>query len=477
MRTVGVDTHPETAIYVKPRKAAFRETIRDVVQYAIFSHRWTDREPSYQEISASVSPTLGRQRNIKSAGLAKLVRLCETARKLGYKLVWSDTCCIDKTNTAELSEAIHAMFKWYAHAHVCIVHLAASSSLADLEREPWFGRGWTLQELLAPRRIKFYDQKWRPFTAFANDKDDPTLMSTLSTVTGIPRDVVVADNSRGIKGRGIWEIMSWASTRKTTRIEDATYCLFGLLDVHLPVTYGEGERAFPRLVREIIARRPAWDVFAWAGQASEGHPALPYSPVCYPRWDEAMVSGEVGMAAFELTSHGLRLTTVPLIPMEFMLASTEKAGPGVEGSFIVTLRPRSSAATTLGVYGDVAVVCGSGRLQHIRDAVDLHACILNYRPGRRSHRGKLQVGRTYVCFLLHREGRNVGGSTWLKFATDNVLRITCRGMPVERSSPERTSEMEEGLFDLSLKTTYIREPRAQSTFQSSLSSIDAEQFN
>ncbi|KAG8221249.1 hypothetical protein J3R82DRAFT_1413 [Butyriboletus roseoflavus] len=461
MHTVTVDTHPEAGIYVNPRKAALRETIRDVVQYAIFSHRWTGSEPSYQDISASVSPGgLTKPRSGKAAGTTKLIKLCETARRLGYKLVWSDTCCIDKTNPAELSEAIYAMFKWYAHAHVCIVHLGASSSLVDFEREPWFKRGWTLQELLAARRIKFYDKEWRPFTFLANDKGDAGLVATLSTVTGIPRDVVVADNSRGIKGRGIWEIMSWAATRKTTRIEDAAYCLYGLFDVNLPITYGEGEKAFPRFVEAIVARRPTWDVFAWAGQASEGHPALPSSPACYPKWDKAMVSEEVGMTTLTLTSHGLLLTSVPLIPMAFV-SETEADRKDSEGSFVVTLRPRSNVATTLGMYGDVTVVCGSGRLLHIRDAVDLHACILNYKPSRRS--GKLQVGQTYVCFLLHMERRHAERSTWLKFPTDNVLRIACSAAPAERTSPERTSE--EGLFDLPLRTTYIRAPRAKSTLR------------
>ncbi|KAG9312159.1 hypothetical protein JVU11DRAFT_7449 [Chiua virens] len=347
-----MDTDPEAGIYVKPRKEALREIIRDVVRYAIFSHHWASCEPTYQDIFASNSAgnlSFGK-RSVKDTGIAKLIQLCDTARALGYKLVWSDTCCIDKANKTELSEAIHAMFKWYAHAHLCIVHLAASSSLSDFKCEPWFKRGWTLQELLAPRRIKFYNKDWHPLTNLPNDKGHLALMSVLSTVTGIPRDVVIADNSHGIRGRGIWEIMSWASTRKTTRIEDAAYCLYGLFDVNLPITYGEGEKAFPRLVEAIVARYSAWDAFAWAGQASSRHPALPCSPACYPKWDEAMVSDGMGMASFALTSHGLRLTSVPLIPLVF---SSVSKGVGENGSYRVTLRPRSHGATVLGVYSDV----------------------------------------------------------------------------------------------------------------------------
>lgn len=454
----GVVTHPEACIYVNPRKAALRATIHEVVRYAIFSHRWTDSEPSYQDVlTSSGRLSIGKHRNFKTAGLTKLVRLCETARSLGYRLVWSDTCCIDKTNATELSEAIHAMFKWYAHAHVCIVHLAASSSLADFKREPWFERGWTLQELLAPKRIKFYNKDWHPFTDLVSDKANNMVLSALSAVTGIPRDAVVADNSRGIRGRGIWEIMSWASMRKTTRIEDAAYCLFGLFDVNLPITYGEGEKAFPRLVEAIMAQCSTWDVFAWAGQASSRHPVLPSSPACYPKWDEGVIRGEVGMSGFALTPHGLRLTSVPLIPMAFV--SEVKDG---NESYAVTLSPRSDAEAALGTYSNITVICGSGRLRHIRDATDLHACILNYQSHRRSHRGRMQVGKTYVCFLLHMEVRDVEGSTWLKFATDNVLRIACSGGPTEKIGPGRASDTEQEMLDLPLRTTYIRAPGAQS---------------
>lgn len=449
---VVIDSNPEAGNYIYARRLALRETIRDVIKYAIFSHRWTASEPSYKDVCASGSSgSLGKYRSTKTAGLAKLVQLCETARAIGYKFVWSDTCCIDKDNTAELSEAIHAMYKWYSHSHLCIVHFAGSSSLEDFDQEPWFTRGWTLQELLAPRRIKFFDKGWRPFTTLDNDKKDEALMSTLLRVTRIPRDVIVADNSHGIRGHGVWEIMSWAAPRKTSRIEDAAYCLYGLFGVHPSIAYGEGEKAFPNLVEAIAERYHSWDVFAWSGEASERHPALPSSPVCYARWDKAMVSGEVGMTEFTLMPHGLRLTSVPLIPMVFASETRNSDGE----SFTVTLSPRSDSATALGVYSDVTVECGSRRLQFIRDATDLHACILNYKPSSCNRWGELQIGNTYVCFLLYRSLQSAEGPRWLKVSTDNVLRITCKGMPVERSF-----EMKDGLFQLLLKTTYIRAPRA-----------------
>ncbi|KAF9243202.1 heterokaryon incompatibility protein-domain-containing protein, partial [Melanogaster broomeanus] len=249
--------NPET-IYVAQRKHILREIILEIVKYAMFSHRWDAAgEPNNRDV------TTGKQRN--TAGFKKLTNFCKTAKSLGYKLAWSDTCCIDKSNTAELSEAIHAMFKWYSHSYLCIIHLAESSSYSDFDHEPWFTRGWTLQELLAPRRVKFYTKKWEPLTTHAtiNDKEDKYLLSALSTVTGIPETAIAADNSKGIKRRSVWEIMSWASKRKTTRVEDIAYSLIGLFGVNLTITYGEGEKAFPRLVEAIMMSKPKWDVFAW----------------------------------------------------------------------------------------------------------------------------------------------------------------------------------------------------------------------
>ncbi|KAF9243199.1 hypothetical protein BU15DRAFT_72392 [Melanogaster broomeanus] len=131
--------HFET-LYYPGRKRVPREIMLETVKYAMFSHRWDAAgEPTYRD----------------------------TAKSLGYKLAWSDTCCINKSNGAELSEAFRAMFKWYSHSDLCIIHLAESSSCSDFDHEPWFTRGWTLQELLAPRRVKFYTKTWEPLTTHA----------------------------------------------------------------------------------------------------------------------------------------------------------------------------------------------------------------------------------------------------------------------------------------------------------------------
>ncbi|KAF8547378.1 HET-domain-containing protein, partial [Imleria badia] len=232
--------------------AVLRQIIQEVIEYDILSHRWDEiaGKPTFQDISSGKQPV---------SKFEKLAKFCETSRKLGRKLAWVDTCCIDKTNAVELSEAIHGMYKWYANAYLCIVHLAESTSFSDWDRDSWFRRGWTLQELLAPKRVKFYNKNWQPFTLSGTHDDDrkfSSVIPSLSNATGI------SEGSRSARTYllGDQSIMSWASRRQTTRVEDKAYCLIGLFRVSFPITYGEGQRAFPRLVEAISEKNPSWDV-------------------------------------------------------------------------------------------------------------------------------------------------------------------------------------------------------------------------
>ncbi|KAF9230043.1 hypothetical protein BU15DRAFT_84122 [Melanogaster broomeanus] len=333
-------------LYLQQRKRTLREIEIEIVKYATLSHRWDAAgELTYRDVTA------GKHRNI--AGFEKLTHFCKAAKSLGYKLAWSDTCCIDRWNGSELNQAIQAMFKWYAHSHLCIVHLAESFSSLDFDHEPWFTRGWTLQELLAPRRVKFYNKAWQPLSpdTTTNDKDDNILLRALSDATSIPEVVIAADNSKGINGRRVSEIMSWASKRETTRVEDIAYSLIGLFKVNLTTKYGEGERAFPRLVEAIMKRRPDWDVLAWVGKASQDYPAIPSSPACYPKFTEPMVSGDVGPWEFTTTNRGFLLSSLPLIAMKF-----ESAAADEEGIFTVILKQQSNAAQrSVGTYNNVTI--------------------------------------------------------------------------------------------------------------------------
>lgn len=401
-----------------PRNVALREIIENAVKYATLSHCWTDDEPSYRDICA------GNQR--KHHGFRKLSHFCEAAKSQGYALAWSDTCCINESNRTEHVEAVQSASNWCAHSHLCIIHLAESTSYSDLSSETWFTRSWTLLELLVPKQIKLYNTHWQPLTNFINDKDDENLMAAISAVTLIPKEVLIADNRRGLKGRGVWEIMSWASKRKSTRVEDMAYSLCGLFNITIPIAYGEGDRAFYKLLEAIINKRKcSWDVFAWAGVPSGYHSTLPSTPRCYPVPDKDLMDGNVGVTDFSITTHGLSLTSVPLIPLEFDSWVSTAAG-----SVTVTLRPRPTPE--LGRYSDVEVVrgvLGPWHLRELREAQDLRACILNYRLVGQNEQGELTVGQDYVCFLLHSRHWLPEGPTWRKFTTDNQLRISYREGP------------------------------------------------
>jgi len=112
----------------------------DEVEYVILSHRWEKDEISLpQLVAGGVESKLG---------YLKIKQCCEVAEEAGFQYAWIDTCCIDKTSSAELSEAINSMYRWYKKAAICYAYLSDVDSADDLKDSLWFTRGWTLQELL-----------------------------------------------------------------------------------------------------------------------------------------------------------------------------------------------------------------------------------------------------------------------------------------------------------------------------------------
>lgn len=164
-----------------------------------------------------------------------------------FDWIWDDTCCTDKSSSVELSEAINSMFNWYQGAAVYYAYLSdvsgglaeAKESNSDFRRSKWFTRGWTLHELFAPGKLLFFDRNRVRIERRGN------LESVISEIPGI-RDV------RNFDHASLSQKMSWAAKRETTRIEDMAYGLLGLFKVNMPPLYGEGERAFIRLQREIL---------------------------------------------------------------------------------------------------------------------------------------------------------------------------------------------------------------------------------
>lgn len=208
-----------------------------IPKYAILSHRWDEEEVLFQDLQDGRGPNM--------PGYSKIQGCCTQARKDGWQYVWIDTCCIDKSSSAELSEAINSMYKWYKYAKVCYAFLSdvehSKGVLDELKRSAWFTRGWTLQELLAPEVVVFFDKNWT---------DIGTKRSLRDAIVDIPG--IRSNRLCDIGDACIAEKMSWASKRETTRQEDEAYCLMGIFDVHMPLLYGERQKAFQRLQHEII---------------------------------------------------------------------------------------------------------------------------------------------------------------------------------------------------------------------------------
>ena len=224
-------------------------------KYAILSHRWRDGEVLLQDMQDIARASI-------KAGFAKIQRTCEQAIADGFDYVWVDTCCIDKTSSVELGEAINSMFRWYRDSSICYAYLwDVTDNTIDNDHEnnqvqssDWFSRGWTLQELIAPSRLSFYGQNWQ----YLGSKD--SICELLAQATGIDEDTL---KGASLRNSSIAQKMFWASKRQTTRIEDTAYCLLGIFDIYIPLIYGEGEQAFQRLQEEIIKRSTDHTIFAW----------------------------------------------------------------------------------------------------------------------------------------------------------------------------------------------------------------------
>lgn len=224
----------------------------DTPPYAILSHTWSSDEVSLQEFAGDHG--LIEQRE----GFKKIKSCCQMAKDRDQlRYCWVDTCTIDKTSSAELSEAINSMFKWYSQAAICYAYLSdvVWNRASEFSKSRWFTRGWTLQELLPPTDVFLFNSSWTEIGSRF------TLTPVISNVTGI-NEITLLDPAN-LPRVSIAQRMSWAASRKTTRIQDIAYCLLGIFNVNMPLLYGEGERAFVRLQEEIIKESSDQSILAW----------------------------------------------------------------------------------------------------------------------------------------------------------------------------------------------------------------------
>ncbi|KAI0746892.1 HET-domain-containing protein [Daedaleopsis nitida] len=247
--------------------------------YAILSHTWSPsgHEQSFEDLQALRGKCFLSGDNPRNLACDKIRRACLLAEAHGYRWIWIDTCCIDKTSSSELSEAINSMFRWYTCSEVCYAYLDDVPSDCELDapnsafrNARWHTRGWTLQELIAPQLVFFLSKDWEPL----GTKVEHALL--LQAITGVSAPVLT--RQLHYARSSIAFRMLWASKRQTTRLEDEAYCLMGLFDVNMPTIYGEGRQAFQRLQQEIMKQSfdPSLFAWGWGIRSTTGLKALAY---------------------------------------------------------------------------------------------------------------------------------------------------------------------------------------------------------
>jgi len=268
--------------------------------YAILSHTWEADEVLFADMERGSAE--------RKAGYKKIRYSCVQAAAHGFDYVWVDTCCIDKSSSAELSEAINSMYSWYQKAEICYAYLADVPATVDARakdsafaKSKWFKRGWTLQELIAPSKLVFFSDDW------VEVGKKSTLYDIISDITGIHVDIITSWQS--LDSTSVATRMSWASHRATTRVEDIAYCLMGLFEVNMPMLYGEGKRAFIRLQEEIMKNSDDQSLFAWTDPTAPPdsyHGLLAKSPADFVDSGKIMSYRDAG-APFSISNKGLRI--------------------------------------------------------------------------------------------------------------------------------------------------------------------------
>ena len=338
--------------------------------YAILSHRWGDGEVSYQDF-------LDVQRRTQLAGNAKIMMLARQAQKDGLKYAWMDTCCIDKTSSAELGEAINSMFKWYQRARVCYAYLEdvdvrsnLESVSVDFSSSQWFKRGWTLQELIAPSNVRFFSKEW---VEIGNKAE---MVDLLHSATRIDKDVLRGGQLNRVS---VARRMSWAASRQTTREEDIAYCLLGIFELNMPTIYGEGSKAFMRLQEEIIKEYDDHSLLAWQA-ISESFPSgtlfrgvLATSPAEFGQsYDIEPFRDLDGTNPLTITSKGLQITSI--------------VGPSSSQNLLIGLNCRQQHGNIRGVVAIELTNDGGNQYIRVRPSK-----LFNLLPSRSIHEMTLYI--------------------------------------------------------------------------------------
>ncbi|KAF9474809.1 hypothetical protein BDN70DRAFT_841763 [Pholiota conissans] len=335
--------HREIRYTLDTTEEYIERLVKSYAKYAILSHTWlrgTPGEITYSQWNKGVLDP-------KTAGYDKLASFCRTAwNDYGITLAWMDTVCINKDSSSELDESIRSMYAWYERANICIVYLSETTTVSEIPNDSWFTRGWTLQELLAPKFIKFYSSAWTQLDRTGYN-DRFYLQTSIEQATTISFKEIEDTDSAPFSRR-----MQWAASRKVTREEDMAYSLMGIFGVSISIAYGEGaDRSFYRLLEEIMRSHPhsMLDLFNWASDCLQVHhhtSLLPSTPQQYiHRSTKISLHYDLPRDPITLTPRGI---CIPVILM-----------PGI------SIDPQDPQSKSFGDYSAIVEVSWPEKIDHV----------------------------------------------------------------------------------------------------------------
>ena len=277
--------------------------VAEYYRYATFSHKWEDNEPLFENVIRIVVYDLEG-----SLTHDKLKMFCKIVRDSGFHWAWSDTCCINKSDHFVLQEALVSMFKWYEGSSVTIVLLRgvhSPSKRGDLVRSIWNTRAWTFQEYHASKVVRFYTQDWKPYLNIDihNHKESPEIISEMEEATGVSARALMALRP-GLDD--IREKLRLASTRETTRVEDAAYSLLGIFSMSLSVVYGEGDKALGRFLAQLLTSSGDTSILAWTGRSGSFNSCLPANISVFNQLLTTYIPPALGRAEMDVITTKLR---------------------------------------------------------------------------------------------------------------------------------------------------------------------------
>ncbi|KAH7407328.1 heterokaryon incompatibility protein-domain-containing protein [Cadophora sp. MPI-SDFR-AT-0126] len=404
-----------------------KDLVRDIPAYAILSHTWAQDadEVTFKDLVDNTSQD--------KAGYEKIRFCAAQTRRDGLRYFWVDTCCIDKSNNNELSEAINSMFRWYQNAARCYVYLSdvLASECEEYGQQSelvwqsafrasrWFTRGWTLQELLAPVSVEFFTKDGRRLG------DKRSLEQLVHEITGIA--LTALRGSVTLPEFDVEERFKWAETRQTTREEDWVYCLLGIFGVFMPLLYGEGkENAVRRLKKEITDAMNCH--FRSKGQEDMSSALSLQPPTSTLLWSDATEISPLVSSIIDVSAFGIRLSKY-LRDYGSVVVGAEKRLSGLDKDISFTSGILSELGTLLN-DARVQTLVSERSIELARDAVAecdgifqaIEDVIANIR---KNGLGKLRMyfRETKIELLRSNLGRMKGNLTLLMGVINQATQI------------------------------------------------------